>query len=303
MTTSAQPGKVCIHCGRDCATRPRVRDQVGKYHCRECVDRLKLAHRPVPDREQEADAGFIPIVEDPEPPHPREDQCPGCAKPISPAAAVCIHCGFNRETGERIATTLDVSKQLKRKSKPRACRDCGADLTGLAAPNCPNCGRVNDARADRAERDAEESRRITRRSWVHPIIMLAIGMGIMLAVYAARMGSDGVVFYLARFGVSLAIGVVVYFMCSVMWIGFDQPPLQTIIRLAGVYALADVAYTLTAMAGMSLIGMIAILLMVVPTLVYMGLLCKLMDIDLHDALFVAIITTVCKIVAAAVLFS
>lgn len=305
MPQTTNPMKVCIHCRRDCGDRPRLRDQHGKYHCKECVEKHKLAHRSVSSSAGDpviADDGPIPLMEEPDEPAIRPDVCAGCHKPISPLAAVCIHCGFNRSTGAHVDTTIEVSKGLKRKSKPRACQECGADLTGLATPRCPACGKVElGDRSLRAAREEREMRSMVRRSWISPIIMIAMGMAIMLTIYSQRAGAGGMVYYLASFGVSLAIGLFVYFVCSVMWIGFDEPAPLTALRLAGVYALADVAYSLTAMVTMHLIGMFGIVLLIVPTLIYTGLLSKIMEIEFQDAIIVAVITTIAKIVAVATL--
>ncbi len=37
--------------------------------------------------------------------------CPKCAVEMSPTAIICVHCGFNRETGERLETFSDVKLQ------------------------------------------------------------------------------------------------------------------------------------------------------------------------------------------------
>lgn len=296
MPTTADVPKQCVDCGRDCSGRPRLRDQHGKYHCRECVDRLRLAHRPVGDAvgarvvggPVEED-GPIPLVEERDEPRARDDLCGGCQRPISPEAAVCVHCGLNRQTGERISTALDVSKQTKRKSKRRTCRECGADLTGLSAPRCPSCGCVElSSRLAREERLAEEGKRLARNAWLKPLMIAAPTLGLMCLLIGLTGGASEIVPYLISFLIQLAIGTVVYFVCAMMWIGVDDPLYVIFLKMAGVYAVYHAAYIGVALLG---IGVLAIALLILPTILYAALLCKAMDIELVDGIIIAAITT------------
>ncbi|MFN7021970.1 MAG: hypothetical protein ACK4WH_11670, partial [Phycisphaerales bacterium] len=250
MSSSIGSLKFCVHCRRDCSGRPRLRDQHGRYHCRECVDRLGLAHRPAAVEVgtlaaggSDHDDGPIPLVEESDEPRVRGDVCAGCSRPISPEAAVCIQCGLNRQTGERIATALEVSKELRRKSKRRTCRECGANLTGLAAPRCPSCGTVElDSRLTREERQREEGRRLARNAWLKPLMIAAPTLALMCVVIGLTGGASQIVPYLISFMIQLAIGTVVYFVCAMMWIGVDDPPHIIFLKMAGVYAVYHAAY-------------------------------------------------------------
>lgn len=40
MTTSSS-GKICVHCGEDCSTRPRVKDSHDNYYCKTCHEKAE----------------------------------------------------------------------------------------------------------------------------------------------------------------------------------------------------------------------------------------------------------------------
>ncbi|MDZ4756204.1 MAG: hypothetical protein SGJ11_17140 [Phycisphaerae bacterium] len=95
--------------------------------------------------------------------------------------------------------------------------------------------------------------------------------------------------------------MVVYLLCSFAWIGFDEPLPMTALRLAGVYALANIGYMLLYIFGTMTMGFLTIGIWAVPTMIYIGLLAQIMEVDFEDALIVAIITTVVKIFAVPLL--
>jgi hypothetical protein len=297
------PSKVCVLCGLDCAGRPRVRDQHGKYRCEECLSG-KRAPALVPAIDP--DDGIIALADEPAEPDRRVaggDTCAGCGRPMPGEAAICIGCGYNRSTGSAVRTTF-TRDSGSTPVKANTCTKCGYSLAGLRTGRCPECGTVNrDPKYDRRERELRESARLARMSWVQPVVMIAMGLGVMLALAAWQGGPGGMAEYLVSFGVSLGIGLAIYMMCSAMWIGFDVPAPITALRLAGVYALADVAYTLAGLARAAMFGMFGIALFIVATLIYAGLMMKIMDIDFPDAVIVAIITTIAKIVAVLAFFS
>ncbi len=55
-------------------------------------------------------------------PAKRPDGCPGCGRPVSPEQVICVNCGFNLKTGERLKTSMPPLRGLSegppRKSYP-----------------------------------------------------------------------------------------------------------------------------------------------------------------------------------------
>ncbi len=64
---------------------------------------LKRGERSNPILDLLDDAGVKSVTTEP--------VCPKCAVVMSPTAIICVHCGFNRETGERLETFSDVKLQ------------------------------------------------------------------------------------------------------------------------------------------------------------------------------------------------
>ena len=43
--TASSSGKVCVHCGEDCSTRPRVKDSHDNYYCKACHEKVEKKQR------------------------------------------------------------------------------------------------------------------------------------------------------------------------------------------------------------------------------------------------------------------
>lgn len=272
MSQASTPAKVCIRCGQDCSRRARRKDQHGRYHCEECLNKAAAA-KHVPEVPADAmDDGPLPLLEEPAAAMVEQKVCPNCRRAVGAEAAICVGCGMDLRTGKRLTAVVGVDREGEKKkaaAKPRS-------------------------QLSRREREIEESMRIARRAWINPIIMIAVGVGIMSIVYGSQAGAAGVLGYLIAFGIQLFIGLVVYFVCSIMWIGFDEPIPMTALRLAGVYALADVAFSLVGMVAVPGLGLMGMAVFIIPMFVYVGLLSQVMEIELVDAIIVALVTAVVR---------
>ncbi len=314
MSTSPlpAPAKVCVRCGTDCAGKPRVKDQHGRYTCQPCVNQLKAArpaqaaatpslHAPEPTTPEPE--GFDVFDLAPEPSSPKTSPCGNCGRPVSEQAVVCVGCGFSKQLG-RVLTPDDApkSEDLPR-GKRIQCKKCGYDLRGLKTAKCPECGTMN-AVPSRRERDREDSAKVARDAYLQPALMFIIGALISTITYAAyvsHMGGNpavGAMGYLVYLGVSVPIGVIVYWTCCLVWIGFDAPIHLIALRLAGIYAVTDVGYGLFAFVPLpwwaenGVVGFI-----------YIGLLQHFLDMDLEDAVIVGLLTFIVKAVAVLVIMS
>jgi hypothetical protein len=96
--------KICRICGEDCAGRPRTKDAKGRYYCQPCYDEALARQRAV-----RAEATAPPAVEpesvtapDSMLDIPSVGTCPSCGRSLADEAVLCMHCGFNRQSGEQI---------------------------------------------------------------------------------------------------------------------------------------------------------------------------------------------------------
>lgn len=295
--------KVCVLCNRDCSTRPRQKDAKGRYHCKECLDKRAAERRAAAAVEPEAPADdgmfdvIVPIAVEPPPPPPSEAQqsrpCPVCGAPLSRKAVICVSCGYNTQTGQKIPG--ETGK--KKRSRAGKCVACGYSLRGLPSGKCPECGTVNEIETSRRQRELEESRAIMRKAYFQPLLMFVIGTAFVCILLAARAdtpteGAAAVITYLIGFGIQLPIGLLVYWLCGVIWIGFDAPLHLIALRLLGIYGVVDAISTgVGAVIGAPLIGSL------VACVFYIHLLSEMLDMDLTDAVIVGILTFLAKVLA------
>ncbi|HBS29102.1 MAG TPA: hypothetical protein DEB06_06545 [Phycisphaerales bacterium] len=91
--------------------------------------------------------------------------------------------------------------------------------------------------------------------------------------------------YLLGYAVLVPTGILGFYICSWLWIGFDAPFWLTAVRLAAVFAVADCVRLIVE----------PIPLLFIPWLislgVYIGMLAKLLDIEWQEAAVVALVTT------------
>jgi hypothetical protein len=287
---TATPAKVCISCGQDCAGRPRVRDGQGRYMCRPCADagapRGTPARQDVPTDPADVDIGYALAEEQAAAAPVARDTatCMGCGVLMAPGAVLCTRCGYDTRAGAQVKTS-------KGKGGPKRCEKCGYDLTGLKKPKCPECGTVFTLGRDYNKEREEFSKDTARWAYLKPLIMFGIGAGIMLMVGGASQGGWGAALYLIKYAVEVPVGVLVFWLCCLVYLGFDAPMHLTALRLAGIYAVTDV------------VGLVAgfvpfpILPMVITLTVYIGLLMDLLDLDIQDAVILGFITGAAKMYA------
>lgn len=121
--------KSCTVCGIDCSGRPRVKDQQGRYMCQECFDKVKQTKQV----QKAPPAPAVAAVTAADPAINLNDNsflldiggskstsvtgaskvCPECGRGMSASAVVCIGCGFNSQTGKRLALKVEKAKKTK----------------------------------------------------------------------------------------------------------------------------------------------------------------------------------------------
>jgi hypothetical protein len=219
--------------------------------------------------------------------------CPQCQSSIPFGASLCIQCGFDTAKGKTLSTAVGIEEPDTPKGTPASgkCVKCGYSLRGLKSPRCPECGHLSTP-MDIKERMRATSRQTARWAYLKPLIHFAIGI-LILSFIAA--GSDEpaklAAGYTINMVVGIAIGVLAFFLCCLIWMGFDAPMHLTAIRLAGVYALTDAAAALLSFLPLLLISWMITLAL------YIGLLAESLELDLQDAVLVGLVTWFIKFMA------
>jgi hypothetical protein len=302
--TTTPTAKTCIRCRTDCSGRARIRDGNGRYICRRCLRPEELAKvdgglpqpvapipvaAPVPDDP----AGFDPLpFEIPEAPAGLA-VCPQCQSSIPYGSSLCIQCGYDTAKGKHISTTLGIDEPDTPKGSPASgkCVKCGYTLKGLKSPRCPECGHLSTPN-DIKERMRATSRQTARWAYLKPLIHFGIGILILSFIAAASDAPSGVaILYGVKLAIGVPIGVLAFFLCCLIWMGFDAPMHLTAIRLAGVYALTDAAAALLSFVPIPLIPWLITLAL------YVGLLAESLELDLQDAILVGLVTWFIKFMA------
>jgi hypothetical protein len=276
-----------------------VKDPQGRYLCQPCFDTVKAAKAerpraspaPVDPPAEEGIFGMVdldalqPVETGPK---PRELKvCPACGKAREKDSVVCVNCGFDDRAGFQRGTGVGASS---RKGGTTTCPGCGYDLKGLKKPRCPECGKVLPLVTDREDRDAE-SKSIARKAYLRPVLMFVIGIMGLLILGAVRGhgGPDMIVRLLLTYAIGVPIGLLVYVICCLIWIGFNAPLHRVALSLAGIYAIVDLVGAVLGLIPMAIIAWAG------SVITYVGLLMEELDLDLVDAVIVGIVTSLAKV--------
>lgn len=140
---SEQATKTCIWCKQDCSNKPRQKDLKGNYLCKECVEPYQKAltarakqRRPekTPTTPTASDSavgtrevlgGLIDIAID-----TSGEACPSCSRMLAAEAVICIHCGYNKQTGRQIKSHISVEKGAKGSGSRKKDRKKGGSKKG-----------------------------------------------------------------------------------------------------------------------------------------------------------------------------
>lgn len=302
---NAPQAKTCVRCGTDCNGKPRVKDQQGRYTCQPCVDKLhaqRAASKPSQGggaphgaavAEPSEPEGFDVFDIAPDPAAPKVAPCPNCGKPVNEQAAVCVGCGYSKQLGRVLKPSDTPRTEDLPRGKRIECKKCGYDLRGLKTAKCPECGTIN-TNPSRRDRDRENSAAAAREAYLKPLIYFVVGFLGVCLIQLTQFGPGAVVLYGIGYAIQVPIGVAVFWVCCLVWIGFDAPIHLTALRLAGIYALVD-------LAG-SILGFIPIMGgaigWIVSLFIYVGLLMDMLEMDLQDTVIVALLTSLVKTVIA-----
>lgn len=252
------PAKICKLCSRDCSSVPRVKDAMGNYICKACDDARAAA----------ADPGDITI----EPDRPtKRGVCPSCFRPLPPDTGVCVSCS----TGLNRGATPDGSGPT--------CQKCGYDLTGAKSLICPECGTTQ---RPRARKDLDMSRHVVRDAYLKPAIAVLCGLAVIIAFQLAIGNKDSIPEVLLAVLIQSVVGFVIFWICSLVWIGFDEPFHLNALRLLGIYS---ISWAVLLMAA-ALPPLFCSAIIFIPAAIFALLHKKMLDLDMQDAALVSVIT-------------
>lgn len=305
--------KICGICGEDCHDRPRVKDRHGRYYCKACVsERDRTDHHADTGVAAGAASGAVgaavaaPLPDDPDTfdlddadpgarPMPIEmldnakptRSCPMCFRSMPGDAKICVSCGFDPAKGIQTSTKIEkkAGKGWRNRRRAYRCDTCGYDLAGLPEPVCPECGtRVDLSR--RRKMDSAIKSQTFHMEYKKPLVWLAFGfvaVAIALAVKGAPLGFLG-------YGVLLVVQVPV--MLAGLWVCQ-----KTFLGEVGTFTLNAVRITSALALGDAVDEILPIsFLFVTPgTIVYVGVLMDLFDIDFWDAVWTAVVMLIAKI--------
>ena len=210
----------CAKCGGAFAEgAKRFRDKRGRSFCAACAEVLRKprASEPAPEGDGYALADEPKIVGGASSGvGPMRDltACPSCGGAMIRSDIICTKCGFNRESGRRAGASGDESgdqpRPAPKRRKPATVRD--------------------------------DVLREHRNAYVKPAVATAICLPIAMAIWSGVGQPAGmVVRQLVVFAVMYIAALVVWFVCSVLWIGFDEPMGMEAVRLGAVCAMTEIA--------------------------------------------------------------
>ena len=284
MTTPApsSQAKVCVRCGKDCSNKPRTKDARGRYTCRACFDAAQgeQAITLEPARPKRTEPRIEPVgdgvgvyemmLDDAvkEAAAVTTAPCPGCGRALRSDAALCVNCGHNTRTGAAV-TTKKVKGEVPMNARARA-----------------------------LDRERELAAQARRMEYIKPVLMVLIGGGILCGIWGSQAGAGVVPVYAIWLTINVAVTMVIFFLCCVLWIGFDAPFHLTAMRLAGIYAVSECAQVVV--GSVIPFGWIP---WIVGLFFFIGLLQSMLDLEMQDAVILAFLTMIAKFVGMIVIFA
>jgi hypothetical protein len=189
---------------------------------------------------------------------------------------------------------MPAAKQSAAKAPPVLCPRCKYDIRNLKGDTCPECG-TSLLSAIRTQERKARARGDLKRVYVQATKATMAALALMAGVLLLKGEISDFPMYLIRYAVFVPIGLVVFAVCSAIWIGFDQPFGITALRLAAIYAIAD--------AVGEVVRGIPLAQFIVPALVYIGLLIKWLELDSQDAVILAVVTGAIRSILLLIVFT
>jgi hypothetical protein len=229
-----------------------------------------------PDEPAIGPDGIIALEPEREVAKPRMRMCEGCSKSVNADVFVCAYCGYDARLGP----------PAKLKKPLHTCKECGYDLAGLPEPICPECGTKNARRSSRAHLYEEDSKEVTKWAYLRPAIMLGVGLAGMILFSLIRYHGDPkyLTYTFVEFFAEVPAVFGVYVACCALWIGFDMRLDLIALRVAGSFAIVELVSDLVGLFP------VAIVAWSVTWCTYIWMLAQELDLELQDALIIAVVS-------------
>ena len=129
-----QSEKLCVICGKSCDGQARIKNAQGQYAHRECVEKKKKGVESqksggTPAKEAGSMSAILADMDESDM-IGGSNSCQGCGYPMNDDAMICLHCGFNRETGRQFNTK--VARDPNKPTMGGKAMGAGAAAGGLA---------------------------------------------------------------------------------------------------------------------------------------------------------------------------
>lgn len=171
------PIEVTCQCGKRLKAKDELAGRAVK--CPSCQQPLQIpARQPAAPAAPVANSAFADLFDDVGISHQTGPVCPACNAGVAAEAVICIHCGFNLETGQRLRTNIGSSS---------------GEVEAPAGPIGGGHGNVTDVEAilsrAAATEDPEEDMDDRERygsmgtAWIAGVVMLATLGGALFGVW------------------------------------------------------------------------------------------------------------------------
>ncbi len=149
---------------------------------------------------------------------------------------------------------------------------------------------------DSLEIERTQARQCVRMEYIKPLVMLLVGGGAMITYHCFSnrdpdfTGPALAGIYAGILLIQLVFGVTGLLIACKLWLGGAGRLGLGILRLLGIYAIADLVRLGTDAIGLGLVGWL------IELAVYVSLLAWLFELEIRDSIVLAVITWVLKLV-------
>ncbi|HEX2837116.1 MAG TPA: hypothetical protein VHN77_03205 [Phycisphaerales bacterium] len=300
---ASAPVKVCVNCNQDVSKKPRVKDPQGRYLCEPCFAATQAAPaKPAASPPQRAAAQPASKPAPKPAPKPQDDN------PLLDAidtgegegGDMLLPEGYDPSLALAAATAKPEAPVRAHQPKPQAgakgkkgplefkCRHCGYNMAGAMSMRCPECGKMN--MEPKNDVLADTAREVRMQTYRRPFILMGIGWTLSLIILAVgKVGWEAYAALGIGWLVAIPVGVLTFWVCSLIFLEYDAPFHITALRLAGIYACVGVSDAIGYAIGMRVFGFASLALMI---LLYMTEL----EMERWEAIAMAIAGGVIKII-------
>lgn len=201
----------------------------------------------------------LPLEPVAETPKPVLRPCPSCGSGMRPDAVLCLACGYNQASGERMAGEAAIEVPA-----PVPCASCGYDVRGLKSDVCPECGELlsvlhiggsGPLQVLRPRKLPTEARPVwmewfglgndvSMQAVVRPVAVLCLA-ALVIGVQWARAGAGrGASVSVLGVFAAMPVAFIGHWVVAQIWDGIDAPLQHLALQVASVSALVSAIVSL-----------------------------------------------------------